>query len=296
MMILRTIDKIFRIFTFFYETFEDKSTYNFVMKGLKDKFFFAILFAWVLHFGVNAQCQIDSKAFAPGEVIKYHAYYNWGFIWINAGEVEFKVTSKKYEGRDVYHLYGWGTSFKSYDWIFKVRQKYQSYIDAETLLPLWYERDVVEGTYTAFEEYKFDYANSQIRTYIQVKQNPAVTNSLPFSPCRFDVMSAIYYFRSVDFSKYRVGDRIPIDIVVDREMHRLYMRYLGKDEVETRDRKKHKCLKFAIQLVEGTIFKAGEEAVVWVTDDKNRVPVIVEAPILVGTVKAILADTKGLKH
>ena len=242
-----------------------------------------------------AQCSVDTKAFAPGEVITYNAYYNWGFIWLNAGEVEFKVTAKKYEGRDVYHLYSYGASYKSYDWIFKLREKYQAYVDPETLMPLWYERDVYEGGYTAFEDYKFDYADNLIHTYVQKRKNPGVNGTLPLTTCLFDVMSAVYYFRSVDFSKYRAGDKIPIDMILDSEAYHLYIRYLGKEEVSTRDRKKYKCIKFAIQLVEGTMFKGDEDAIIWVTDDENKVPVIVEAQILVGSVKAILSDVKGLK-
>ena len=245
---------------------------------------------------VHAQCRIDSKAFAPGEVITYKVYYNWGFIWLHAGEVEFKVTSKKYEGRDVYHLYGYGASFKSYDWIFKVREKYQSYVDTETLMPLWYERDVYEGGYTAFEDYKFDYKNHVINTYIQKRKNPGAYGTLPLTPCLLDVMTAVYYFRSIDVSKYRVGDKIPLNMILDSESYNLHMRYLGKEVVKTRDKKQYNCLKFAIQLVEGTIFKGDEDAIIWVTDDQNKVPVIVEAQILVGSVKAILDTTKGLKH
>ena len=107
----------------------------------------------------------------PGEVLTYNAYYNWGFIWLNAGEVEFNVTAKQYEGREVYHIYAFGTTYKSYDWIFKVRERYQSYIDPHTQMPLWYERDVVEGSYTAFEDYKFDYEDSVIHTYVQKRKN-----------------------------------------------------------------------------------------------------------------------------
>ena len=43
-------------------------------------------------------------------------------------------------------------------------------------------------------------------------------------------------------------------------------------------------------LVKGTIFKGGEDLLVWVTDDNKRVPVLVEAKILVGSVKAILIN------
>ena len=47
-------------------------------------------------------------------------------------------------------------------------------------------------------------------------------------------------------------------------------------------------------LVEGTIFKGGEDMTIWVTDDGNRVPIMVEAKILIGSVKAIITGAEGL--
>ena len=49
-------------------------------------------------------------------------------------------------------------------------------------------------------------------------------------------------------------------------------------------------------MVQGTIFKGDEDVVVWVTDDGNKIPVYIEAKIIVGTIKAYLKDTKGLRH
>ena len=255
-----------------------------------------ILFIFLLaQVVVQAQCLVNSIAFQPGEVLKYGAYYNWGIIWLNAGEAEFTVSNHNYEGRDVYHFRANGSTFKSYDKIFRVRQKYQAYVDTETLKPLWYERDVLEGNYTAFENYTFDYENNQINAYVQRRGNPGVNRTLPLTPCLFDVLSAIYYFRSVDFSKYGVGDKIPVSAILDRRTYNLHLRYLGKEEVRTRDRTRYNCLKFAIQLVGGTVFKDGQEAIVWVTDDKNKIPVVVEAPIRVGSVKVMLTNVQNLK-
>ena len=265
------------------------------MYAMKIKVFLTTV-TLLVNIASNAQCRIETKPFAPGERVTYSAYYNLGFIWINAGEVEFTVTSKKYEGRDVYHLYSYGSSYKSYDWIFRIREKYQAYVDPETLQPLWYERDVTEGSYTAYEDYKFDYKNSEIRTYVQKRSNPGVTGSLPLTPCLFDVLTAIYYFRSIDASKLQTGDKIPVSMILDSQAYNLYIRYLGREEVKTRNKNKYSCLKFSIQLVEGTIFKGGEDALVWVTDDENKVPVLVEAQILVGAVKAVLNETAGLKY
>jgi len=42
--------------------------------------------------------------------------------------------------------------------------------------------------------------------------------------------------------------------------------------------------------VEGTIFRGGEDMLVWVSTDNRKIPIVVEAKILVGSVKAYLAD------
>ena len=79
------------------------------------------------------------------------------------------------------------------------------------------------------------------------------------------------------------------------EIHDIYIRYLGKERIKNRDGRKFDCLKFKPLLVEGTIFESGEDMTVWVTDDQNRVPIIVEAKILIGSVKAVFVDAKGLR-
>jgi hypothetical protein len=47
--------------------------------------------------------------------------------------------------------------------------------------------------------------------------------------------------------------------------------------------------------VEGTIFTSGEGMTVWVTDDENRIPIIVKAKILIGSVKAVFVGAEGLR-
>ena len=71
---------------------------------------------------------------------------------------------------------------------------------------------------------------------------------------------------------------------------------IGREKLESTDGKTYRCIKFAVKMVQGTIFKGDEDVVVWVTDDGNRVPVYIEAKIIVGTIKAYLKSTKGLKN
>ena len=104
------------------------------------------------------------------------------------------------------------------------------------------------------------------------------------------------YCRTLDFDKYKKGDRIPITMAIDNEIFDLYIRYLGRERLRTRDGTIFNTIRFSAMLVEGTIFKGGEDLQVWVTDDKNRVPIQVEAKILVGSVKAVLTGMEGLMY
>lgn len=243
-----------------------------------------------------AQCIKENYAFQAGETLKYNVMYHWGFIWLDAGRVEFNVSTKFYKGRQVYHLTGIGNTLPKHEWIYKVRDKYQSYLDKETLLPLWYERDTYEGGYEVHNQFFFNQKNDQVYTNTKNSNKPFERDTLDLPPCTYDVMSLIYFSRNIDFSNTKINETIPVTSIIDNEIFELFIRYRGKEVLETRDGKKYNTLKFSALLVEGTIFKGGEDLFVWVTDDRNRIPILVEAKILVGSVKAILTSAEGTIH
>jgi hypothetical protein len=113
--------------------------------------------------------------------------------------------------------------------------------------------------------------------------------------CIQDVISAVYYARNIDFSKYNVNDKIPFKMFLDNEVYDMYIRYLGKETVKTKYGK-FKAIKFKPLLVKGTIFEGGEKMTVWVSDDGNHVPVRIESPISVGTIKVDMMGNKNLRY
>lgn len=243
-----------------------------------------------------AQCFETNFAFNEGESISYEVYYNWGFIWLNAGYVEFNVKEGNYHNRDIYYLDAFGTTYKSYDWFFKVRDHYQCYLDKETLRPLWFHRENYEGGFEVDNKYFYNYQENQVYTYTQNTDQPFIKDTVQIDPCTFDLLSIIYYARNLDFTGLKTGDSIPVTTIIDNEIYHLYIRYLGKETITSRSGEKYRCIKFSALLVEGTIFKEGEDLFAWVSDDKNRIPILVDAKILVGSVKAYLAKTKGLRN
>jgi hypothetical protein len=245
---------------------------------------------------VKGQCFDTNFTFQVGEKITYQVVYNWHFIWLNAGRVEFEVKRTRFLDRDVYYFDAYGTTFKAYDFFFKVRDRFESYVDMKTLRPLWFERNTYEGGYAVHNRYIFDHRNKNIFSFTENSNKPFLIDTLPLPDCTFDVLSLAYYCRNLDFSGLKVKDTIPVSVIIDNELFNLYVRYLGKEVIETREGDKYKCIKFSALLVEGTIFKGGEDLYVWVTDDKNRIPVLVEAKILVGSVKALLDGANGLRY
>jgi hypothetical protein len=241
-----------------------------------------------------SQCFKKNSAFTDGEIIKYQAYYNWGFIWMNAGYVEFKVLPEKYLNREVYYLDSYGASHKSYDWLFKVRDRYQTYLDKETLRPLWFNRQNYEGGFEVKNEYFFDPPKNQLYAFTVTSNRPFKKDTLKINDCSFDIISLVYYCRNLDFSGLQIRDSLPVTAIIDNGVYNLYIRYLGKEDVETKAGIRYHCIKFSAMLVEGTIFKGGENLYVWVTDDKNRIPVRVDAKILIGSVKAYLESAENL--
>jgi hypothetical protein len=246
--------------------------------------------------GVFGQCFDKNFAFKVGEILRYQVYYNWGFIWLNAGFVEFKVKEASYLTRPVYYFDAYGATHKSYEWIYRVNDHFESYLDKQTLMPLWFNQDTYEGGYKTNNRYWFDYSEKKAYLNTENSHQHFKRDTINLLPCTFDLNSVVYYCRNLDFSKLEIGERIPIKSIVDDELFNLYIRYLGIEKIKSKAGIEYKCIKFSALLIEGTIFKGGEDMFIWVTDDLNRIPILVEAKILIGSVKAYFENGEGLRN
>ncbi len=250
----------------------------------------------VITLSVKAQCKDTNTTFRGGEKVIYHAYYNWSFIWVNAGVVSFLVDDYTYNDTPSYFIRSYGRTYKSYDFLFKVRDSFKVYVDTLHLKPFEFDRKTHEGSTISHHHYKFNRKMNTIHTSISKDEGSYKDSVMTWPDCSFDVLSMVYKARNIDFNKYSPGDKIPINMILDGNTYNLYIRYKGKETIKNREGRRFRCLKFSPLLVEGSIFASGEDMTVWVTDDKNRIPIIVEAKILIGSVKAMFIKAKGLRH
>lgn len=249
--------------------------------------------------GVTAQmqdCNIRKSSFQPGEEARYRISYNWFVLWADVGEVWFSTKESKVKDIPCLHLLAVGATYKSWDWFFKVRDRYESWVYPESLKPIAFNRDVYEGGYTIKHYYAFNHSKGVAYTQTQSNDKPVVKDTIPIPDCTFDLVSILYYVRNLDFSKCRINDTIPVNLLIDNEIYGIYFRYLGTEKKKIRKLGEIECMKFSAMLIQGSVFKGGEKMYIWVTNDKNRLPVYIESPILVGSVRGTLIDIKGNKY
>jgi hypothetical protein len=231
-------------------------------------------------------CGITNTAFKEGEVITMKVFYNSLGMYIGAGEASFTTSLERFNGKTVYHCVGEGKSYSFFDNFFKVRDRYETYIDTTSMLPVKFIRNVDEGGHKIYNNVTF---NHSIGTAVS-------TNGVfKTSNCIQDVISSIYYARNINFDKYKPGDKIPFDMFLDDEVFHLYIRYIGKENVKTRYGK-FRAIKFKPLLIKGTMFDGGEKMTAWVSDDPNHVILRVESAIAVGSVKVDMYGYKNLRY
>jgi hypothetical protein len=231
-------------------------------------------------------CGYKNISFKSGESVTFYVFYTLAGIWVHAGNVNFTVNQTTHNAKPVYHVVGTGSTLPSYDWIYRVRDRYESYIDTNSLLPYKFVRHVEEGDYRKDEIVTFD-------RNVNTATSKGGTFNVP--GCIQDVLSEVYMARNMNFDKYKKGDLIPFDLFLDDEVYNMYIRYLGKEVIKTRYGK-FRCIKFKPLLLKGSLFEGGENMTVWVSDDANRLPLRVESPIVVGSVKVDMMLYRNLRH
>jgi len=227
---------------------------------------------------------LNNNAFTYGEELTYRVHY--GFI--NAGKISLKVNDKVVvvNNRETYHLTAEGRTLSTFDWMFKVRDRFDSYMDMEYLAPIKYTKSVREDNYTDVDLVFFDHDKKKIKGKKKNMDCPAYVQ---------DIIGAAYYARTIDYSKAAKNQVFPIDIYLDQTIYNLEFKYVGKETIKS-DIGKVKCIKIKPKSVADRVFKDDSSITLWVSDDENKIPVRVEAALAIGSLKVDLTGYKGLRN
>lgn len=229
-------------------------------------------------------------AFQVGEWFKFKMSYS-GFL--KAGNATLTVKESKLNNKDVYHVVGKGWTTGMIKWFFKVKDRYESYIDRTSLLPYKFIRDIDEGGHTKNLEIDFD-QNANKAYVFDKKTNKKLTYET--KPNIQDMVSTFYYLRNqLDTNTLQIGDEVMVDMFFDEENYGFKLKYLGEENIDT-EFGTIESLKFRPYVMAGRVFKEEESLTLWVSKDKNKLPLRIKADLAVGSLRADLEAFKGLKH
>lgn len=239
-------------------------------------------------------------AFKPGEKISYDLFYNWGMIWIHAGNAHFSALETNYRDEPSFMFSVSGNSLKSFDKFYLVRDTFITIVNQRTFLPRYFKRVVREDNYWAEDEYWFKKGDEQkVSVITQCKRRKGKNvDTLSINPSITDLITAIYKVRNADYSKLKKNDRIPFSIIFDDDdkPYDLWLSYQGKEQVKIRNGQKFNCIKLKPLLVKGYVFEDEDAMTIWITDDLNRIPIMIETKIRVGSLKVMLKQVSNPKY
>lgn len=242
--------------------------------------------------GSNFDCNFPNTSFQHGEVLHYKVYYNWKFVWIPAGEVKFEVVEDSLNYRYVAR----GKSFSSYDNFFRVNDYYETTVDKNTMLPTAFVRHIEEGDYRKFDSLTFDHQQLEVHSLNGKTKPKAKAKTFSIDSCALDLLSVMYSLRNTNTQKYNPGDALDITMFIDEEIYPIHVVYHKKERKKIKDLGKLNTLLIRPELIVGNVFKKGDQMNIWVSDDENKIPLLIESPISVGSVKAVLQSSSGLRH
>jgi hypothetical protein len=233
---------------------------------------------------------VRNESFTTGEVLEYRIHY--GFI--NAGDAVIEVNPKlhRLNNRPCYKIDVRGRTTGTFDMFLRIRNNYGSYIDTAAFIPHKSIRNVEEGRYRKFEVTTFDYNHDQAIVKDEARNEE---KKLPVPKNVQDMIGGYYFLRLLDYDHMNVGDTIRVNAVFENELYDFKIRYMGKEKLKT---------KFgsipAITLVpvmpDNKMFDGENSISVWLSDDKNRIPLKIKANMFVGAVELDLKGYRGLKN
>ncbi|MDB5118573.1 MAG: ATP-dependent exodnase [Mucilaginibacter sp.] len=226
---------------------------------------------------------ISEPVFNAGEQLTYK--FKYGFFTGAEGHLRVE-DGEKINGHPTFHIVADGNTAGTFDIFYKVRNRYETWVDRNTLQPYLYQENRREGGWKHSDKVSFDHETGKIT---------ANKGAFPSKGKVFDFVSAYYFARTIDVSKLKTGDKFEIPYFLDDGVYKLGITYIGH-EVVSCALGKFNCLKFNPTIIPGRIFKKDSKLYLWVTDDGNRIPIKANVGLIVGSVTMDLTDAKGLKY
>ncbi len=226
--------------------------------------------------------KIENTAFGVGEKLLFDV--NYGFITAGSAVLEIPALDT-IAGRDCYRVEFRVNSLPSFSWIYRVVDRYVTYIDAETIAPWKFEQHIREGSYSRDFIAEFDQRKNVAKT---------TEGSYPVPQYVHDILSAFYYARTIDYGPLKAGDQVLLSNFYKDKTYDLVVRVLGRQQLEVAAGTFNTVVIEPL-VKEGGLIKTEGRIVVWLTDDERKLPIRVNTKVVIGSIDTELKEYSGTR-
>ena len=247
----------------------------------------------------NARC-LPARAdgvdpYQDGEKIVFNVSYNWHAVQTDVAKANLTADRTTLNGEPVWHTALTMKTAPFFDVFFKIRESFESWFGLKGVEPRRFLRETREGDYHCINDYQYDHKAKVIRAHLEYWDKEQVDMDIPFGDCTYDVTSLFYYARRMDYENLKPGTVYKISFAIDREVQTVNLTYRGQENKYIRGVGTIATRKFGLSLKKGEVFEGNEDAILWFSDDDNRLPVAFMAPLKVGAMNGRLASYESCR-
>jgi hypothetical protein len=224
----------------------------------------------------------ENHAYAVGEKLTFAVqYFNATAGYAVLSIPEYSVQ----QGRVCMHVVAEAKTHPFFETFFKVRDRIETFIDADSLIPWRYEKHLREGGFSADAFYLFDQRTHHM---LEPDKNHDVTVSAETQ----DVLSCFFWFRTMELTP---GKDMVIHVAADNmQSYELVVNVLRRERVSTLAGD-FDCILVQPHLMYDGLFQQKGEVFVWITDDNRRIPVKIQTKIAIGSINITLQDAEWVQ-
>lgn len=241
-----------------------------------------------------------APAFGAGERLVYTVSYR-AAMWPNTdmGDVVLTVADDIVGGVKTLRIDARATVKGMFRWFYKLDDRYHSWLRKSDMRPVRAEADLTEGDYRFTSAYVYDWNKKTSQNSYRNHNFPDTSNvAIALAGDAMDAISLFYNLRLHDIASYEPGQTKSLALLLKDRVQFVKYKYYGKEVTNVPGLGKVNTLKFSCQLVNdgADSFEDGSEFFVWISDDCNKVPVLLESPLRVGSIRARLVEYSGLQY
>lgn len=238
---------------------------------------------------------VRNESFSRGETLQFKMTY--GIFTIGRGSANIHPNYFRLNDRDCFKVDVYGKTVGMVDWVADVDDQWGAYIDTAALVPHMFYRKIREGRYRKDEQTYFDHENKKISVKVADKKTGKFKEPIEYdAPAHVrDMIGGFLYLRIMDMSKLKINDTISVKGFFEDEFYRLPIVYKGKKTIKTRIGK-IRTLVFKPVMPKNKLFDGENSITAYFSDDKNRIPVKIDAAMFIGSAGVELTDYSGLRN